>query len=105
MWYGWTTLNNASAYESYLQTELFPRLQRELASNGYLGFQVLRSKKPSEVEFVTMLWFKSLSSVQAFAGENYSTPVISEKAKSLLWRYADRVEHYEVSGSSLPEFQ
>jgi hypothetical protein len=105
MWHGWTTLDNASAYDSYLQKELFPKIKRELTSKGYLGFHLLRLSKGAEVEFVTMLWFNCLSSVQAFAGENYSTPVISDKANSLLSRYADRVEHYELSGSSCPDFE
>jgi len=105
MWHGWTTLDKASAYDSYLQKELFPRIKRELTSKGYLGFHLLRVKKAAEVEFLTMLWFDSLDSVKSFAGENYSTPVISEKAKSLLSRYADRVEHYELGGSSFPDFE
>ncbi|HXZ31086.1 MAG TPA: antibiotic biosynthesis monooxygenase [Terriglobales bacterium] len=105
MWHGWTTLDKASAYDSYLQNELFPKIKRELSSKGYLGFHLLRSSKGAEVEFVTMLWFNSLSSVKAFAGQDYSTPVISEKAKSLLLRYADQVEHYELSGSSFPDFE
>ena len=92
-------------YDSYLQNELFPRIKRELTGRGYLGYHLLRAGKGAEVEFVTMLWFDSLNSVKAFAGENYATPVISDKAKSLLSRYTDRVEHYELSGSNCPRFQ
>jgi hypothetical protein len=105
MWHGWTTSDNANAYDSYLQSELFPRLKRELAERGYLGYHLLRLRKDNEVEFVTMLWFKSLRSVQVFAGENCTAPVISAKARSLLSRYADRVEHYELSGSSCLGFE
>lgn len=105
IWHGWTTLQNADAYDSYLQKELFPKVQRELGSRGYLGFHLLRLKSVAEVEFVTMLWFNSLEPVKAFAGGNYSVPVISDKAKSLLSRFADRVEHYELSGSSFPAFK
>lgn len=105
MWHGWTSSENADAYDSYLQNELFPRVKRELGGKGYLGFHLLRLAGDDEVEFVTMLWFESLQSVKAFAGENYATPVISAKAKSLLSRYADGVEHYELSGSSGSGFE
>lgn len=105
MWHGWTTLQNADAYDNYLQKELFPKVQRELAPKGYLGFHLLRLKDAGEVEFVTMLWFKSLESVKSFAGENYSVAVISDKAKTLLSRFDDRVEHYELCGSSFPAFK
>jgi heme-degrading monooxygenase HmoA len=102
MWRGWTTQANADAYDAYLQTELFPRLQNELAEHGYLGFHVLRLNRSSETEFVTLVWFESLSAVQSFAGASYETPVISEKAHSLLSRYAERCEHYEASGFHWP---
>ena len=102
MWRGWTKKENADAYDSYLRNELFPRLQRELTERGYRGFHVLRLNRGSEVEFVTMVWFVSLRAVQSFAGENYEIPVISEKAQVLLSRYADRCDHYDLSGFHWP---
>jgi heme-degrading monooxygenase HmoA len=100
MWHGWTTQEKADAYDSYLQLELFPHVERDLGTLGYRGFHLLRMNRGSEVEFVTMLWFDSLDNVKAFAGENYTKPVISEKAQSLLSRYAERAEHYELRGRS-----
>lgn len=102
MWRGWTSRANAEAYDSYLKSELFPRVERELTPRGYRGFQLLRLDRGAESEFVTMLWFDSLESVRSFAGENYETPVISEKAHKLLAHYADRCEHYRVSGFLWP---
>jgi len=102
IWHGWTAAGNADAYDDYLKGELFPRLGRELTQHGYLGFQVLRLVKDSEVEFVTLVWFESLQAVRSFAGEHYEKPVISAKAQALLSRYAERVEHYEVSGCRWP---
>jgi hypothetical protein len=99
MWRGWTRVANAPAYDSYLKDELFPRVQRELAARGYRGYQLLRLERGDEVEFVTLLWFDSLQAVQSFAGADYEAPVISEKARKLLSRYADRCEHYDLSGS------
>jgi hypothetical protein len=102
MWHGWTSRANAAAYESYLKDELFPHVERELASRGYRGFQLLRLDRGSEVEFMTMLWFDSIESVKSFAGKDHEMPVISDKAKRLLAHYAERCEHYELSGFRWP---
>ena len=102
MWHGWTAPPNADAYDNYLKGELFPLLERELTPHGYRGFQVLRLARGSEVEFVTLVWFESLQSVQSFAGTNYEIPVISEKARRWLVRYAERCEHYELSSFHWP---
>ena len=99
VWRGWTTLENAESYDDYLQKELFPHLQQELQSRGFCGYQLLRLNRGGEAEFMTMLYFQSIEKVRAFAGDNYETPVISEKARALLARCADRADHYELSGS------
>jgi hypothetical protein len=101
VWNGWTMARDAQSYNDYLQKELFPSLNQELQAHGYRGYQLLRNTRGEEVEFMTMLWFESLENVRAFAGETYETPVISEKARSLLSRFADRADHYEVAGFNL----
>ena len=101
VWRGWTTLENAQSYDDYLQKELFPRLQQELQAHGFCGYQLLRLDRDGEAEFMTMLYFESLAKVRAFAGENYETPVISAKARTLLSHYSDYADHYELSGSRL----
>jgi hypothetical protein len=105
MWHGWTKASHADAYDNYLRSELFPRLERELTDQGYRGFHVLRLEQGSEVEFVTLAWFESLGAVRSFAGENYEIPVISDKARLLLSRYDERVDHFELSAASWREFQ
>jgi hypothetical protein len=100
MWRGWTSVANAPAYRSYLTGELFPALQRDLAHRGYLGYDALTRLSGVEVEFVTLVWFESLQSVKAFAGEDYETPVISQTARRLLARHDSRCAHLEVAGSS-----
>jgi hypothetical protein len=104
MWHGWTTLEKARGYECYLKDELFPRVERELRGRGYRGFHLLTMQQGLEVEFVTMLWFDSIDDVKSFAGSSYTTPVISDKARSLLARYAEHADHFDLSGASWPEF-
>ena len=92
IWHGWTKAEDASAYEDYLRDELFPRVERELGGRG----QVLRRNDGDEVAFVTLVWFESLDAVQRFAGEDFETPVINERAKMLLGRYDARALHYDA---------
>jgi antibiotic biosynthesis monooxygenase (ABM) superfamily enzyme len=96
LWRGWTTAGDADAYAAYLTEELYPRLARELVDRGYRGFHVIRRADGNEVAFVTMTWFDSIESVRAFAGPEYETAVITEKAAELLSRHEDRAVHYEL---------
>jgi heme-degrading monooxygenase HmoA len=96
VWHGWTRRENADAYERYLREELYPRLRDDA---GYRGHHVLRRDDGDEVEFVTMTWFESLESVRSFAGEDYETPVITDRAAALLSRYHEQALHYDLAGS------
>jgi len=98
VWRGWTTADNAQAYDDYLQRELFPHLEHELRARGFRGYQLLRMERGEEVEFMTLLYFESLEQVRPFAGESYEAPVISAKAHSLLSRCEERADHFTVSG-------
>jgi heme-degrading monooxygenase HmoA len=95
IWYGWTSHENAAAYQSLLETEVLPGIaERQVA--GYGGAYLLRRDLKHEVEFVTILWFDSLDAVRNFAGADYEVAVVPAKARALLSRYDDRSAHYEV---------
>jgi heme-degrading monooxygenase HmoA len=94
LWHGWTARASADDYERYLREELYPRLE---GVGGYCGHHVLRRAEGDEVEFVTMTWFDSLDAVRAFAGDEYETPVLTDRARALLARYDDRALHYDLA--------
>lgn len=94
-WKGWTTLENASAYESMLVNEVFPTVKK----NGVTGLEkvsISTKTKMDEVEFFLTLQFDSLDAVKLFAGENYKYAYIPENAKRVLKRYDKTAEHYEL---------
>lgn len=95
IWHGWTTANNADAYEALLKSEIFTGIQ-DRHIPGYLGIQLFRRNLGNEVEFVTVMWFDSLAAVRAFAGEDYELAVVPPKARELLARFDERSQHYEV---------
>jgi heme-degrading monooxygenase HmoA len=95
VWHGWTTVENADAYERLLKSEIFTGIANRRIE-GYRGIQLLRRAHDSEVEFVTMMWFTSLEAVRAFAGDDYTRAVVPPKAQALLARYDQRSAHYDV---------
>jgi hypothetical protein len=93
LWRGWTTAEDADAYESFLRDDLLPQVAR---LDGYHGGYVMRRDVPEGVEFVTMTMFESLDAVRAFAGEDFEIPVIEPRARELLSHFDDRAGHYDT---------
>jgi hypothetical protein len=95
IWHGWTTDDNAAAYQSLLETEILPGIAGRRI-NGYKGAHLLRRDLENEVEFVTILWFESMEALRDFAGEDYAVAVVPPKARALLSRFDDVSAHYQT---------
>jgi antibiotic biosynthesis monooxygenase (ABM) superfamily enzyme len=93
IWHGWTSPDNADAYEEFLRKKMFPSIHRV---PGYIDADLLRRDAGDEIGFVTITRFESLESVRAFAGEDYEQAVVEPEARALLSRFDERSEHYEV---------
>jgi heme-degrading monooxygenase HmoA len=97
LWHGYTTPQNADAYESMLKPELLPGLSKV---DGFRGSYLLRRVHGDEVEFVTIILFESLDNIRAVAGEQYETAVIPDERKRVLSRWDAKASHYEVASSA-----
>jgi heme-degrading monooxygenase HmoA len=98
IWHGWTTQDNADAYERLLKSEVFMGIKnRQIA--GYRGIHLFRRNLGNEVEFVTVMWFDSMEAIRAFAGDDYEASVVPPKARALLSRFDARSQHYEVKAT------
>ena len=96
VWHGWTTAQNADAYESLLEAEIFPGIAAKNVP-GYRGIRLLRRALPDgEVEFLTIMTFDSWEAVRAFAGEDSERAYVPTSARSVLARFDERSAHYEV---------
>ena len=101
IWYGWTTPQNADAYEALLKTEIFPGiLARRIA--GFRRIELLRRPAGDEIEFVTLMWFDSMADVRAFAGAQFETAVVPPAARAVLKRFDATSAHYEVREARQP---
>jgi antibiotic biosynthesis monooxygenase (ABM) superfamily enzyme len=95
LWRGWTTPENADAYETLLRDEIFPWI---VAKNieGFRGIDLLRRDGDGEVEFITNMTFDSLTAVEAFAGPERTASVVLPKARALLAHFDAHSQHYEI---------
>ena len=101
VWHGWTTPQDANAYEALLKSEIFPGI---LAKNveGFRRIELFRRPAGEEVEFMTVMWFTSLEAVKAFAGEDHEAAYVPDKARALLARFDARSQHYEIRETREP---
>jgi heme-degrading monooxygenase HmoA len=93
LWHGWTSRENADAYEALLRSEVLPGIHRV---PGYHGAYLLRRDAGQEVEFVTLTLFESWEAVRAFAGPDLEAAVVPPAARKLLARFDARSVHYEI---------
>ncbi len=95
IWHGWTTPENADAYEALLRAEILPGIDG-LKIEGFEGVHLLRRDLGEEVEFVTICWFETWDAVRLFAGQDYEVAVVPREARKLLSRFDARSQHYET---------
>ncbi|MCK6583320.1 MAG: hypothetical protein L6Q49_09510 [Anaerolineales bacterium] len=95
IWHGWTSPSNADIYENLLKEEIFVGIQNRHIP-GFRGIQLLRRELKEEVEFITIMKFDSLDAVRQFAGEDYEVAVVPQKARTVLARFDERSQHYEM---------
>jgi heme-degrading monooxygenase HmoA len=94
IWHGWTTIDNADAYEELLRTKVLPGIHKV---DGYRGAYVMRRYVEDGVEFVTLTLFDSLDAVRAFAGSDYETAVVIPEAEALLSTFDKTSAHYDIA--------
>ena len=94
IWHGWTTPENAVAYQDLLHKEVFPAIEAK-EIEGYSCVEVFRRDLEKEVEFVTIMTFDSLQDVIAFQGKDYELCYVPESAQKVLKRWDQLASHYD----------
>ena len=95
LWRGWTTLENADAYERIVRGEVIPGIEARRIP-GFRHIDLMRRDFGDEVEFQTLMWFDSLEAIKKFMGEDYSVSHVPLEARAVLNSFDDRAAHYEV---------
>lgn len=95
IWRGWTTRENANAYEAIVRGEVIPDIEARKIP-GFRHIDLLRHEFADEVEFLTMMWFDDLDAIRAFVGDEYTIAHVPIRARAVLTRFDDHSMHYEV---------
>jgi heme-degrading monooxygenase HmoA len=93
IWHGYTTSAHANEYETTLRGDILPGISE---ARGYIGSYLLRRPNGEEVEFVTILLWKSLDALREFAGPDYERAIVPAERRKFLSRYDENSAHYEV---------
>ena len=97
IWRGWTTTDNADAYQAVVDEEVLPAIFAR-SIPGLVGAHLMRADRveDNEVEFTTVMWFESLGSVKNFMGEDYRRSHVPESAQAVLKRYDAEAKHFHI---------
>lgn len=97
LWRGWTTPQNADAYEAVVRGQVIPGIEARRVE-GFRHIDLMRRPLPEsgEIEFATIMWFDDLEAVKRFVGEDYEVSHVPPAAQAVLARYDARAAHYEV---------
>ena len=95
LWRGWTTPEEADAYENIVRTEVIPGIEARRIP-GFRHIDLMRRDIGGEIEFQTLMWFDDLDAIKAFMGEDYTLSHVPPEARAVLNSFDDRASHFEV---------
>jgi heme-degrading monooxygenase HmoA len=95
IWHGYTTRDNADAYERVVSTMVIPEIEAR-SIPGFISIDLVKRELEREVEFMTIMWFDSEQAIVSFVGEDVTVSHVPPQAREVLARFDERAQHYEV---------
>lgn len=96
VWRGWTTPDNASAYQELVWGTVIPEMIEARGIPELRDIDLMRRDVDGEVEFAVVMWFDNLEGVKRLAGEDWEASYVPAAARAVLSRFEERATHYEV---------
>jgi heme-degrading monooxygenase HmoA len=93
-WSARATKANAPAYAEHLRSHVLPAVR---GLDGYAGAQLLTREVEGSIEIIVLTFWRTIESINAFAGEDREGAVVADEAAALLADFDRRVRHYEVA--------
>ena len=98
VWHGYTTPENAEAYEALLKSEIFHGIESKKIE-GFRGIDLIRRRNGDEEEFITIMRFDRIDDVKNFTGPDYQMAYVPDAARKVLKRFDERSQHYDLRES------
>jgi len=95
-WQGWAEAGTADDYQRHYETAVTEHLR---AIPGFVDARLLRHADGGEVMFTSIVTFRDMAAVHAFAGDRPDLAVVEEDARRALLRWDDHVVHHDVAVS------
>jgi len=92
IWRGWTTRQNANAYQAVVHRQVIPDIEARTIP-GFRQIDLIRRDTANEVEFSTIMWFDGIDSVREFMGEDYTASHVPPAAQAVLSRFDSHAVH------------
>jgi heme-degrading monooxygenase HmoA len=102
LWSARATTAQSTRYLEHFWQSVLPSLR---TFEGYVSSSVLVRAHRDTVEILVTTVWQSLEAIDAFAGSDRETAVVSSEAAALLTDYDRRVRHYEVAQMDGPAFR
>jgi len=96
-WSAKATLNNAGTYEDLLIHTVIPGIKK-MNISGLEEIHVLKRllNNNEEMEFITIMHFRSLDDVKSFSGDNFEQAYVPDAVKKVLARFDQNSKHFEL---------
>jgi hypothetical protein len=82
IWRGWTTPDNAAAYERVVRGQVIPGIEA-MTIPGFPHIDLMQWAVGGEVEFTTVMWFEDLDAIRRFMGEDYTLSHVPAAARAV----------------------
>lgn len=100
VWRGWTTPENAEAYQALLTGQIMPGFR----AKGLPGFkthqaaarQITGPDGTIEIEHMTLIWFANIDDIKRFAGADETVANVPQAAREVLKRWDSHAAHYDL---------
>ncbi len=94
LWSARTSSSQSTRYLEHFWQSVVPSLR---SIDGYLSASVLVRSHRDSVEILVMTIWQSFKAIDAFAGSDRETAVVTSEAAALLTDYDRRVRHYDLA--------
>jgi heme-degrading monooxygenase HmoA len=99
LWSARATRQNWPAYEKHFIDHVVPELR---AQKGYVASNLLKRQDGEEVAITVVSFWRSLESIDTFAGQDRGAAVVSPVVTAFLSSYDKRVQHFDLAFADTP---